>query len=393
VTPRELAELRVRLAGHLRARGDVRTERVAAAFERVPRHLFVPDVPIEEAYADRSIAIKLADGVPISSSSQPAIMAEMLEMLAVREGDRVLEIGAGSGYNAALLSELAGRSGFVETLDIEDDLVAAARRRLDEAGYHRVRTLRADGANGDPDGAQFDAVIASVGVERIPPAWIAQLRTGGRLVAPLTIRSLQKVVAFQRTERGLESVAIVDAGFMMLRGPFATADSVVITLGEPGITLHVLTEHASAVNADAIARALRETSHDTQPARRVRLEDVWNGFSVWLALHDDALCRLTAHGASAQLGIVPGLVPGGESLYGYAATFGICTSNELVVFAPRSGQDVVLRHFGENGGGLARLQSAIEAWDDAGRPGNAQLRISVDVAGTSRARVSARTKP
>ncbi|MDB5070887.1 MAG: methyltransferase, FxLD system [Candidatus Eremiobacteraeota bacterium] len=389
MTPQQLAELRARLVGHLRARGDVRTERVAAAFERVPRHVFVPDVPVEDAYADRSIAIKFEDGVPISSSSQPAIMAEMLEMLAVREGDRVLEIGAGSGYNAALLAEVTGTSGFVETLDIDDDLVAAARRHLDTAGYHRVRALRADGALGDPDGARFDAVISSVGVERIPPAWIAQLRTGGRLVAPLTIRSLQKVVAFERTARGLQSIAIVDAGFMMLRGPSATADSVILALGDPAITLRVLAEHAGAVDAGAVATALRAKSFDAVPARRTHLENLWDGFPLWLALHDDALCRLTAHGASAQLGIVPNLLPGGESLYGYATTLGICTGGELVVFAPRGTYDVMLRRFGPAAGGLGRMQSALAAWDDAGRPGNARLRITVDPAGTTRAWIDA----
>ena len=389
MTPQRFADLRARLVEHLRARGDVRTERVAAAFQRVPRHVFLPDVPPGDVYADRSIAIKLEDGVPISSSSQPAIMAEMLEMLAVREGDRVLEIGAGSGYNAALLAELAGRSGFVETLDIDEDLVAAARGHLDTAGYHRVRTLRADGALGDPDGAQFDAVIASVGVERIPPAWIAQLRTGGRLVAPLTIRSLQKVVVFERTATGLESIAVVDAGFMMLRGPSATADSVIIALGDPAITLRVLAKHAQAVDADAVAAALREKSFDTAPARRTHLEDLWDGLSLWLALHDDALSRLTAHGASVQLGVVPNLLPGGESLYGYATTLGICTGGELVVFAPRGAYDVMLRHFGPSAGGLARMQSLIAGWDDADRPGNKRLRITVDPAGVTRAWIDA----
>src|SRR6202022_2513641 len=119
VTAPAFAELRARLVAELRARGALHDPRVAEAFARVPRHVFVPDVSPEEVYADRSIAIKLEDGIPISSSSQPAIMAEMLEMLAVREGDRVLEIGAGSGYNAAPIAELAGPSGYVQTLDID----------------------------------------------------------------------------------------------------------------------------------------------------------------------------------------------------------------------------------------------------------------------------------
>jgi protein-L-isoaspartate(D-aspartate) O-methyltransferase len=210
-------ELRLRLVRQLRERGAVRTERVAAAFARVPRHVFVPDVPAEDVYADRSIAIKLQDGIPVSSSSQPAIMAEMIEMLALRGGEHVLEIGAGTGYNAAVLAELVGPSGSVVTIDVDDELLTAARRHLDDAGYPHVRTVCADGVHGDPGAAPFDRIIATVGVDAIPAAGIAQLRVGGRLVAPLTIRGYQKVVAFSRSARGLESDAMVSASFIMLR--------------------------------------------------------------------------------------------------------------------------------------------------------------------------------
>jgi protein-L-isoaspartate(D-aspartate) O-methyltransferase len=384
VTQQQLAGLRTQLVAHLKARGDVRSERVAAAFARVPRHLFVPDLAPEDVYTDRSIAIKLKDGVPISSSSQPAIMAEMLEMLALADGDHVLEIGAGSGYNAALLAELVGPSGYVQTIDLDDDLVAAARAHLDAAGYPHVRAICADGAYGDPSGAAFDAVIATVGVERIPPAWIAQLRVGGRLVAPLTIRSMQKVVAFERTAEGLESRAHVDAGFMMLRGPFASPQTRTIALGDPAIVLRILTVHADAVDADALSRALQAPAQDAVPVRRLGLADAWNGFSLWLALSDDASCRLTASGPRVQDGTVPNLLPGGESPHGTAATFGIACGGELVVLARRGGYELVLRSFGTPTGGLARLQNAIAAWDSAGRPGNAQLHVTIARDGETR---------
>jgi protein-L-isoaspartate(D-aspartate) O-methyltransferase len=209
--------LRRELVRELRERGAVRTERVAEAFARVPRHVFVPDVPARDVYADRSIAIKLQDGVPVSSSSQPAIMAEMIEMLALRGGERVLEIGAGTGYNAAVLAEVVGPSGSVVTIDVDDELLHAARRHLDDAGYPQVRTVCADGVHGDPSAAPFDRIIATVGVDEVSTAWIAQLRDGGRLVAPLTIRGQQNVVAFSRSACGLESDAIVGASFIMIR--------------------------------------------------------------------------------------------------------------------------------------------------------------------------------
>lgn len=219
-----IADLRARLVRELRARGDLRSPRIIAAFERVPRHLFLPQWAPEDVYTDRSIAIKLDGEVPLSSSSQPAIMAAMLEMLALREGEHVLEIGTGSGYNAAMLAELAGPNGSVTTIDIDAELVAAARRRLDETGYARVRTVVGDGAEGDPSGAPFDAIIATVGVDRIPPPWKAQLRMRGNLVAPLTIRKQQKVVGYERMPDGLEAFAAIDAAFIMLRGPWVTRE-------------------------------------------------------------------------------------------------------------------------------------------------------------------------
>jgi protein-L-isoaspartate(D-aspartate) O-methyltransferase len=357
--------LRSQLVQRLRERGALRTERVAAAFRRVPRHAFVPGVPPADVYADRSIAIKLQDGIPISSSSQPAIMAEMIEMLDLRGGERVLEIGAGTGYNAALLAELVGPAGFVVTVDVDDELVREARRRLDAAGYPQVGVLCADGVRGDPDAAPFDRIIATVGVDAIPSAWIAQVREGGRLVAPLTIRGQQKVFAFARTPRGLESDAVVDAGFIMLRGDAAHAESVALALDEPGLTLRVFSEHARDVDVPALARALHGTPRDAAPVRRITVDDVWDGLGLWLGLQDRAFCRL--------------IVPGPDA----ATTVGLADGGELAVLAPR-GHDVLVRRFGDDErGAVARVQRAIAAWDDAGRPGNASLRVTVDPAGTA----------
>jgi protein-L-isoaspartate(D-aspartate) O-methyltransferase len=384
VTTPPYEALRTQLVQRLRERGAVRSERVAAAFRHVPRHVFVPGVPPHDVYADRSIAIKLQDGIPISSSSQPAIMAEMIEMLDLRGGERVLEIGAGTGYNAALLAELVGASGSVVTIDVDDELVREARRHLDEAGYPQVRALCADGVLGDPSAAPFDRIIATVGVDAIPPAWIEQLREGGRLVAPLTIRCQQKVLAFARTPRGLESDAIVDAGFIMLRGETAHAESIALALDEPGLTLRVLTEHARHVDVQALARALRGVPRDAAPVRRISVDDVWDGFALWLGLHDRAFCRITVQGPTAAHTPVPNLAAGSGALNGLAMTLGLADESELALFAPRGGHDVLVRRFGDDERGTgARVQSAIAGWDDAGRPGNASLHVTVDPTGTA----------
>ena len=376
--------LRRDLVRGLRERGAVRTERVAEAFGRVPRHVFVPDVPARDVYADRSIAIKLQDGVPVSSSSQPAIMAEMIEMLALRGGERVLEIGAGTGYNAAVLAEVVGPAGCVVTVDVDDELVRAARRHLDDAGYGGVGTVCADGVHGDPSAAPFDRIIATVGVDAIPAAWIAQLRDDGRLVAPLTIGFQQKVVAFARTARGVESDAIVDAGFIMLRGDAAHAHSAVLALGEPGTTLRVRAAHAAALDLPALTRALHTAPRDATPLRRITVDDAWGRFGLWLGLCDPWFCHVRAQGASAAAGRVPNLAGADGAVYGLASTLGVAGDGELAVFAPRGAHDVVVRRFGPDRGAVTRVQRAIADWDDARRPGNASLRVTVDPAGATR---------
>ncbi len=196
MTP-DAADLRARLVARLRARGDVRTPSAsAAAFARVPRHPFVPGVPRRRrVYTDRSIAIKIEDGVPISSSSQPAIMAEMLEML----GCAAASACSRSARAAATTPRCSpswrrrrvpsSRSTSTTISRTRARAASSARATRTCARLRRRRARRADGA-------PFDAVIATVGVDAIPPAWIAQLREGGRLVAPLTAARLQKVVAF-----------------------------------------------------------------------------------------------------------------------------------------------------------------------------------------------------
>src|SRR3954447_7009598 len=149
--PAEHPQLRAALVEALRQAGHVRSERVAAAFEAVPRHVFLPGMDAERAYRDEAHPTKWdADGRPVSSSSQPAIMAIMLEQLAVEPGRRVLEIGAGTGYNAALLAHLTGRDGSVVSVNIDAEVVDAARAHLAACGAGGVDVVHADGGFGWP---------------------------------------------------------------------------------------------------------------------------------------------------------------------------------------------------------------------------------------------------
>ncbi|WP_333740807.1 methyltransferase domain-containing protein [Streptomyces sp. IBSBF 2806] len=176
------------------------------AFATVPRHLFVPyyyvsgaggyerrwcessdprgrERWLRGAYEDVPLATRLRDGVLLSSSSQPSLMALMLAELHIEDGDRVLEIGAGTGYNAALLSYRLGDAN-VTTVDLDPEITESARRHLADAGY-RPAVVTGDGARGVPERAPFDRIVATCTLASIPSAWTAQCAPGALVLAPL----------------------------------------------------------------------------------------------------------------------------------------------------------------------------------------------------------------
>ena len=172
-----LTEARRRMVERdLRGR-DIRDPKVLEVMGRVPRHLFVESSQRNKAYADHPLPI--GEGQTIS---QPYIVALMTQLLQVRPGERVLEIGTGSGYQAAVLAELGAQ---VYTIEIQETLAKQAAQRLKELGYDRVRVKYGDGYLGWEEEAPFDAVIVTCAANHIPPTLIKQLKEGGRLVIPL----------------------------------------------------------------------------------------------------------------------------------------------------------------------------------------------------------------
>lgn len=210
------------LVDQLKQTKSIRTPRVEAAFRAVPRHLFLPNVPPEKVYRDEAIVTKRLDGQSVSSSSQPAVMAIMLEQLDLQPGHSVLEIGAGTGYNAALISHIVGSTGQVVAIDIDKDITENALKHLAEAGFDKVQVICTDGGFGYPSAAPYDRIILTVGAWDIAPAWREQLKPNGRLVLPLTVQEdVQITVAFEETDGYLMSISASPCGFMKLRGAFA----------------------------------------------------------------------------------------------------------------------------------------------------------------------------
>jgi protein-L-isoaspartate(D-aspartate) O-methyltransferase len=153
---------------------------VLAALRKVPRHLFVPDEQVPHAYEDRPLAIGHGQTI-----SQPYIVALMTELARPGPGSTVLEIGAGSGYQAAVLAEIADR---VYTIEIVEPLSRWAHERLALAGYVQTEVRHADGYHGWEEHAPFDAIVVTAAAPHIPPPLIAQLKDGGRMVIPVGSR-------------------------------------------------------------------------------------------------------------------------------------------------------------------------------------------------------------
>jgi protein-L-isoaspartate(D-aspartate) O-methyltransferase len=209
------------LVDELVAKGVIRTPAVKLAFQTVPRHLFVPEVPVWRAYQDEVVPLKWRGHELISSLSQPSIMAEMLELLELKPGLRVLEIGAGSGYNAALISDIVGRSGAVTSVEIDEEMADAARAHLAAAGIDSVNVIVADGFEGYPPAAPYDRIVATAAVRGIPHAWVEQMTPGARLVAPVEESSGQYVVAFDLVGGRPVRRRAVPCVFMPMRRPHA----------------------------------------------------------------------------------------------------------------------------------------------------------------------------
>ena len=384
----EVSEFRQALVDGLIAKGLIASPLVEAAFREVPRHLFVPGTPLDKVYSDESVITKREGGIPISSSSQPAIMAIMLEQLGLEPGHRVLEIGAGTGYNAALMARIVGDTGLVVTMDIDEDIVVAAIQHLSAAGFDKVQVVYADGGFGYPDAAPYDRIILTVGAWDIVPEWQQQLGRGGRLLLPLSIgASYQLSVAFEQADDHLESVSVKYCGFMLLRGALAGPEWYVPIGPKPGLSIGG--DDREMVDPDAIHGLLTGTGTDLPTGVWASTgETQFGGLGLWLALNQPGLSTLHAEGEQSESVVVPWLFrvdSGGWKAAWARALLGpqgmaVVTRDPRV---PSHGErseaserfKLVVRSYGSDGSPGARLIEQIKAWDSAGRPYIEGLRL------------------
>ncbi|WP_327315742.1 methyltransferase, FxLD system [Streptomyces sp. NBC_01235] len=270
-TPTADAErLRNVLVDQLRADGHARTPAVETALRTVPRHVFVPEASLEDAYANAPVHIKYdTDGTSISCASQPGVVALMLDQLDAQPGERILELGAGTGYNAGLLAHLVGENGHVTTLDVDDDLVEGACTHLAAAGITNVEAVTRDGALGYAEGAPYDRIIATVGAHGVPHAWLQQLAPGGRLLVPQRLKgTVSRSIAYEQRDGRWASLGSEMNTFMPLRRGIADDDRRVIPLSTDS-AVRLQAPAGLNIDADALAGVL------DQP----RTEE-WTGMTV-----------------------------------------------------------------------------------------------------------------
>jgi protein-L-isoaspartate(D-aspartate) O-methyltransferase len=292
-------DLREQMISIIRTAGHLRSERIEQVLRTVPRHRFVPAASLEDAYANKAITIKPGADRPASCISVPTVVAMMLGQLDPQPGERVLEIGAGTGYNAALLAELVGPTGSVTTIDIHPDVTEHACRALDATGYERVRVVTGDGALGASDHAPYNKIIVTVGPWDLPPAWFDQLAPGGTLVVPLHWRGQARSVAFVRHDDHLRATNSQLCGFIPMIGIVPTGEKTG-SLAE-NVALHWDTDQNidPAALHDVFAQAETTVWSGVTVANNEPFDHIW----LWLTATEPGTCRIAAEPAAIEASV------------------------------------------------------------------------------------------
>jgi protein-L-isoaspartate(D-aspartate) O-methyltransferase len=354
------------------------------AFARVPRHHFLPGVPLDSVYADDAVVTRDEGGVPTSSSSQPSLMARMLDQLDVRPGDRVLEVGAGTGYNAALLAALGAA---VVTVELQPEIASAAAAHLQSAGIDvgsatpsgdgregapgggsaRDRAAVAPGSvlvitgdGGAPPGGSYDRVIVTAGCWSLPAALVDAVADGGVIVAPLRVNGVELALPLRRDGAALRGAGGIPCGFMPLRGGearpwrwplggggFATADA------DLGVEGRGALDRLLATPGRPVADPL-ELRDGEQPLDAL----------LWLGLQGDPLISLVHPNPKGRPAWTIGLdvLPASLLVLELGARF------------DRVGGAVL--HGGE--AALRTCRAGTKAWRAAGSPGPAALELTIE---------------
>lgn len=357
----EAQKLRRAMVDALKQRGELNDARLEAAFLEIPRHAFLPDVSLEQAYADEAVPIKRdTDGAVISSVSQPAMIAMMLRQLRLSPGDNVLEIGAGSGYNAALMRHVVGAEGNVTTLDLDKDIVELAEKNLQRVSAgSNVRVVHADGAAGYAPRAAYDRIIATVGVWDVPEAWVRQLKPRGIVVAPIWLEGSQVSAAFTVQPDGtLYSQNNLPCGFIQMRG-LAAGPGVTRRIGTSSLLL--ISNDIQRLDTAALHSLLSEDGEQNLSDIRLNPGE-YSAYVISLVLNVPQDYIFASYTITTN-----------QQAYGIAGHGFALIQSGSACFVPLEGHGEV-RTFG-GADAFMSLQESMRRWHDLGRPGSRNLRL------------------
>lgn len=345
----------------LRRKGVLSAPGVAAAFEAVPRHHFLPDLPLDKVYTDEAIPLKYDhSGLLISSSSQPTMMAIMLDQARLAPGHNVLEVGTATGYNAALMQHIVGPQGHVTTVELEPDLARQAVLNLQRAVMSQVRVVQGDGFLGYAPRAAYDCIMATVGIWDVSPAWLQQLKPEGRLVVPLWVDGIQISAAFTLQPDGtLYSVDNRPCAFVYLRGEGAGPN---LRQQVGSTSLYILGDDLGRIDLAGL-HLLLSSEHDIcYLESRSGPPDYWNGFQLYVMLYEppEYVFALFA-------------VAEGQQPYGIEGRGMALISRISATFALYQGKGQT--HCYGSAESFLAMQELLDEWDAASRPDVQSLRM------------------
>lgn len=335
-----------------------------AAFLAVPRHLFLPDETLEKVYADDAIAIKRdPDGTVLSSSSQPSMMAIMLRQLRLRKGDNVLEIGAGTGYNAAIMQHIVGDKGTITSVELDNQLAEQAIINLQRMRLGDVITVvNADGALGYAPRASYDRIIATVSLWDIPAAWTKQLKDDGVLVAPTWLEGMQVSGAFVVQADGtLYSRHNIPCGFVPLRGMAAVPS---FNLRVSSSALIVSSNDIDKIDSAAMHSLFTDAPEVALLSTSLNVNEYWRGFVPYLTLNIPEGYAFASYSVGEN-----------QQAYGLEGSGFALIGPGSACFASYRGKGEV-GCFGSADAFMA-LDEVLDRWNQAGRPGSDRLRLQL----------------
>ncbi|GAB3977736.1 hypothetical protein GCM10029978_068360 [Actinoallomurus acanthiterrae] len=357
-----------RLAADHAAKGLKLRPDVEAAMRAVPRELYTPGLPMEEAYQNTAVITKRRGEENISSVSAPFLIAEMLgqaaDALGSLEGRHALEIGSG-GYNASLLRELVGPAGSVTTVDIDPDVTDRAATCLAAAGYNDVIVVCEDAEQPIEAGRRYDLIIVTAGAWDIPPAWRDQLTDDGVLVVPLRTFGMTRSWALRRSGDRLDSVSHRQCGFVSMQG--AGAHEIGYVDIADGV--HLRLDEGQQVDAAAIAGLLTQPRQEAWAGLSLPPRTVLADMDLWLATRlrreVNEFVVLTAQEEAVTSGIVAPSWQFGTPAVAHDGTF---SYRSALRWTDRRFDLGAYAHGSEAAAAAGRMVEHMRAWVDAGSP-------------------------